>query len=98
MRFPKGTPVSPAMKTPPKNQPDEGEAENRFPFASATLILVVSGEVTEEGAAVHLAVARLSIGALGIFRLAPGWKLQGSPGRIELFAPCGSIRARRAAA
>src|SRR5262249_41693855 len=44
MRFPSGTPVSPAMYVPPANHADDGEAENRFPFASATSMVVVSGD------------------------------------------------------
>ena len=42
--MPSGTPVSPAMKTPPLNHADEGEAEKRFPRASATFTVVVSGD------------------------------------------------------
>src|SRR5215469_17968853 len=44
MRFPSGTPVSPAMNTPPENQADEGEAENKLPFQSTVSTVVVSGD------------------------------------------------------
>jgi hypothetical protein len=44
MRLPRGTPVSPAIKTPPKNHADDGDAEKRLPCASATSTVVVSGE------------------------------------------------------
>src|SRR3989442_9199669 len=38
-----GTPVSPARKTPPKTQADEGDVEKRLPRASATLTFVGLG-------------------------------------------------------
>ena len=50
MRLPSGTPVSPAMNTPPKNQADDGEAEKRLPRASATFTVVVSGDSAGSGA------------------------------------------------
>src|SRR5439155_4847311 len=96
IRLPSGTPVSPAMKTPPKNQPDEGEAENRLPFASATLMLVVSGDGIRGPAAIDAAGeragrrdalrARRSTRGLGLPRCAAGSNFHGSPGRIELSA------------
>src|SRR5262245_53751236 len=51
IRLPSGTPVSPAMNTPPKNHPDDGAAEKRLPRPSATFTHVVSGDPTEGRAA-----------------------------------------------
>src|SRR5437667_11853485 len=95
------------MKTPPKNQPDEGEAEKRLPFASATLMLVVSGDGVWEpeatGAAGERAGGRNARWTRrstwgGLPRCALGSNFHGSPGRIELSARSESIWVRRAAA
>src|SRR5207244_12387783 len=103
-----GTPVSPATKTPPKSQPDEGEAENRLPLVSATLMLVVSGDSVREPAATGGAGervgrrdaprARCSTRGLVLPRCAPGSNFHGPPGRIEMSAGSGSVGGRRAAA
>ena len=96
MRLPSGTPVSPAMNTPPKNQADYGAAENRLPRASATLMLVVSGD------SATMAVRAVSTGVRPPRgRRSPpagGCSVHGSPGRGSLFAARASINPRRAAA
>src|SRR5215471_2293630 len=107
MRLPSGTPVSPAMNVPPKNQPDDGAAEKRLPFPSAASMLVVSDEVLDAPAATGRArptlhpadASRLPVfcddAPLGAL---PGSSFHGSPGRIELSALVGSMSDRRRAA
>src|SRR5712692_8724308 len=106
IRLPRGTPVSPAMKTPPKNHAEEGEAENRLPLASATFTVVVSGEpdrkesrVMEPTAATDAEpdTSRLIL-RLGVSTPELGSSFHGSPGRIVLFAAEGSMSFLRSAA
>src|SRR5947199_6400946 len=78
MRFPSGTPVSPAMKTPPKNHADEGDAEKRLPFASATFTVVVSKGLRREPS--PATKPRLAVRARRADR-DEGWNFHGSPGR-----------------
>src|SRR5438128_12388759 len=101
MRLPSGTPVSPAMKTPPKNQADEGEAEKRLPLASAMLTHVVSrdpipglvGGATDETSLEFVAVESPELGSL-----ATRSKRQGSPGRTRSLATRRSMSVLRSAA
>src|SRR6266571_4720478 len=93
MRFPSGIPVSPAMKVPPENQADDGDAEKRLPLASATSMVVVSrgfGSGPLLTAPGQLAVRT------GRFAPEAGWNFHGSPGRAWLFAAEGSRTSMRA--
>src|SRR5436309_1106558 len=101
MRLPSGIPVSPAMKTPPKNHADDGEAEKRLPLASATLTHVVSrdpvagpaGGATEEIAREFVAAEWPEAGSS-----APRSKRRGSPGRTRSLATRWSMSLRRSVA
>ena len=95
MRFPSGTPVSPAMNVPPENQADDGDAEKRLPLASATSMVVVSRGFGS--GPLLIAPGRLAVHTGG-FAPEAGWNFHGSPGRAWLFAANGSISFRRSAA
>src|SRR3989442_14854241 len=97
MRLPSGTPVSPAMKTPPKTQADEGDAEKRLPRASATLTFVVSGDPCPDRGAADAVSWAWGLGRRSGAR-APGSNRQGLPGRGRLYAASDAMSRRRSAA
>src|SRR4029077_17411418 len=77
MRFPRGTPVSPAMNVPPANHADEGDAEKRLPLASATSMFVVSSAFGRAPSAGTTLRAVRTRGAV----VDEPWNFHGSPGR-----------------
>src|SRR5262249_50801116 len=83
--FPIGTPVVSAMNRPPKNHAEDGEAEKRLPSASATSIVVVSGDMLVFSAA-GLAATDTREDRVGGLPSVRGSNGHGSPGRATRLA------------